>query len=80
VAFLATLALLGRPLYRATMAAQLAFYLLASLGRTGLGPVALRRLAGLAFYFVAMNLALVVGFWRFVRHAQAAAWERTARV
>jgi cellulose synthase/poly-beta-1,6-N-acetylglucosamine synthase-like glycosyltransferase len=80
VAFLANLALLGHPLYRATMAAQLAFYLLASLGRTGLGPVALRRLAGLAFYFVAMNLALVVGFWRFVRHAQAAAWERTARV
>jgi cellulose synthase/poly-beta-1,6-N-acetylglucosamine synthase-like glycosyltransferase len=80
VAFLANLALLGHPFYRATLAAQLAFYLLASLGRTDLGPVALRRLAGLAFYFVAMNLALVVGFWRFVRHAQAAAWERTARV
>jgi cellulose synthase/poly-beta-1,6-N-acetylglucosamine synthase-like glycosyltransferase len=79
-AFVANLALLGQPLYRVTMAAQVAFYLLASLGRAGVGPAALRRLAGLAFYFVAMNLALVVGFWRFLRNAQAAAWERTARV
>jgi cellulose synthase/poly-beta-1,6-N-acetylglucosamine synthase-like glycosyltransferase len=80
MALLANLALLGHPFYRVTMAAQAAFYLLASVGRAGVGPAALRRLAGLAFYFVAMNLALVVGFWRFVRNAQGAAWERTARV
>jgi len=32
-----------------------------------------------AYYFVTMNLAIVVGFWRFLRQSQAAAWERTAR-
>ena len=27
-----------------------------------------------------MNLAIVVGFWRFLRNTQRAAWDRTARV
>ena len=33
----------------------------------------------MAYYFVTMNLAIVVGFWRFLRNAQSAAWECTAR-
>ena len=40
----------------------------------------LRRFASLARYFVAMNAALAVGFWRFVRGTQRATWERTERV
>jgi cellulose synthase/poly-beta-1,6-N-acetylglucosamine synthase-like glycosyltransferase len=64
--------------YRALLAAQLAFYALALLGRLrGAGP--LQRVASIAHYFVAMNAALAVGFWRFVRGAQPAAWDRTAR-
>jgi cellulose synthase/poly-beta-1,6-N-acetylglucosamine synthase-like glycosyltransferase len=72
------LALHGGFVYRALLLAQLAFYALALLGRSGsAGP--LRKVASLARYFVAMNAALAVGFWRFVRGTQSAAWNRTAR-
>jgi len=79
VALLANIALLDQPFYRFTMAAQVGFYGLAVLGSVAVGPALLRRAAGIAYYFVAMNLAIVVGFWRFLRNSQAAAWERTAR-
>jgi cellulose synthase/poly-beta-1,6-N-acetylglucosamine synthase-like glycosyltransferase len=79
VALAANLLLLGQPFYRFTLAAQLAFYALAWLGSLSVGPSMLRRIAGVAYYFVTMNLAIVVGFWRFLRNSQAAAWERTAR-
>jgi cellulose synthase/poly-beta-1,6-N-acetylglucosamine synthase-like glycosyltransferase len=63
---------------RALLAAQVAFYVLAVAGPHGLaGP--LRRVAALAHYFVAMNAALAVGFWRFARGTQAATWQRTDR-
>jgi cellulose synthase/poly-beta-1,6-N-acetylglucosamine synthase-like glycosyltransferase len=72
------LAVEGGLVYRALLVAQLAFYTLALLGRSGTaGP--LRRAASMAHYFVAMNAALAVGFWRFVRGTQSAAWNRTAR-
>ena len=79
VALTANLLLLGQPFYRLTLAAQLGFYALAWLGSLSVGPSLLRRIAGVAYYFVTMNLAIVVGFWRFLRNSQAAAWERTAR-
>ena len=79
VALAANAALLDQPFYRFTMAAQVGFYALALLGSMAVGPSLLRRVAGVAYYFVTMNLAIVVGFWRFLRNSQAAAWERTAR-
>ena len=79
VALVANAVLLDRPAYRFTMAAQIGFYALAMLGSMPVGPSLLRRVAGVAYYFVTMNLAIVVGFWRFLRSSQAAAWERTAR-
>jgi cellulose synthase/poly-beta-1,6-N-acetylglucosamine synthase-like glycosyltransferase len=64
--------------YRALLVAQLAFYALALAGRSGaLGRA--RKPATIAHYFVAMNAALAVGFWRFVKGSQAATWQRTAR-
>lgn len=64
--------------YRALLLAQVGFYALALAGRLGAAGRA-RRLAAVAHYFVAMNAALAVGFWRFARGTQAAAWQRTAR-
>jgi cellulose synthase/poly-beta-1,6-N-acetylglucosamine synthase-like glycosyltransferase len=72
------LALRGSLLYAALLGVQLAFYALAAAGWRGVrGP--LRRAASTAYYFVSMNLALAVGFWRFVRGTQRATWQRTAR-
>jgi cellulose synthase/poly-beta-1,6-N-acetylglucosamine synthase-like glycosyltransferase len=63
---------------RALLAVQLAFYALAlAHRRASTGP--LRRVASLAHYFVAMNAALAVGFWRFLRGTQPATWQRTDR-
>jgi cellulose synthase/poly-beta-1,6-N-acetylglucosamine synthase-like glycosyltransferase len=81
VALLANVALAATPGawgYRLLVAGQLAFYGLALAGWRGAsGPV--RRAASFAHYFVAMNVALSVGFWRFVRGTQRAAWQRTDR-
>lgn len=66
--------------YRALLAVQVAAYLLALAG--GRAPARGRppRLATAAHHFVAMNAALAVGFWRWIRGSQRPAWERTERV
>jgi cellulose synthase/poly-beta-1,6-N-acetylglucosamine synthase-like glycosyltransferase len=80
-ALLANVALAAAPGawgYRALALGQLGFYVLAFAGWRGVGGP-LRRVSALAHYFVAMNLALAVGFWRFVSGTQRAAWQRTER-
>jgi cellulose synthase/poly-beta-1,6-N-acetylglucosamine synthase-like glycosyltransferase len=63
---------------RALLALQLAFYALALAGAPGRARAS--RAAATAHHFVAMNAALAVGFWRWVRGSQRAAWDRTGRV
>ncbi len=84
-AFLAVALLLSLPLAvrgglfaRALLAGQLGLYGLALAGAMGKGGK-LRRIASLAHYFTSMNAALAVGFWRFLRGSQRAAWNRTER-
>jgi len=64
--------------YRALLLPHVAFYLLALGGRLRAAE-GTRTAASVAHYFVAMNAALAVGFWRFARGTQSAAWQRTAR-
>jgi cellulose synthase/poly-beta-1,6-N-acetylglucosamine synthase-like glycosyltransferase len=59
---------------RTLLAAQVAFYTLAAAGEQGAGAP-----GRTARYFVTMNAALAVGWWRFARGTQRAAWRRTAR-
>lgn len=59
--------------WRALLLAQLAGYTLAAAGDGAGAPGRIAR------HFVAMNAALAVGFWRFLRGTQRAAWRRTAR-
>lgn len=79
VAFASNLFLLDRMFFVLTFTAQCLFYGLALAGRQGVFSGALKRVASIAYYFVSMNAALAVGFWRFVRNTQRAAWDRTAR-
>jgi cellulose synthase/poly-beta-1,6-N-acetylglucosamine synthase-like glycosyltransferase len=79
VALLANVFLLDSVFYRLTLFSQAMFYALAYLGKAGVLKGTGRRVASMAYYFVTMNLAIVVGFWRFLRNAQKAAWDRTAR-
>ncbi|MBZ4329279.1 glycosyltransferase family 2 protein [Corallococcus sp. AS-1-12] len=81
LAFVANLFLLDSVFYRVTLGAQLGFYALAYLGRSGVFKSgAAKKATSIAYYFVTMNAAIAVGFWRFLRNSQRAAWDRTARV
>lgn len=75
----ANLFLLDSAFFRLALAAQLLFYGLAAAGKANWFEGKLRKACSIAYYFVTMNVALVVGFWRFLRNSQRAAWDRTAR-
>jgi hypothetical protein len=79
LALLANLLLVNSTFYRLTLVGQVLFYALAYLGKKGALKGSARRVASVAYYFVTMNLAIVVGFWRFLRNTQRAAWDRTVR-
>lgn len=79
IAFLANLFLLESLFYRLLLIGQLAFYAMALAGRLGAFNGLPKKAASVAYYFVTMNAAIVVGFWRFLRNTQRAAWDRTAR-
>jgi cellulose synthase/poly-beta-1,6-N-acetylglucosamine synthase-like glycosyltransferase len=73
------LAAVGGPAYRWLLACQAAFYVLALVGNyLPAGPRAF-KVARLATMFTSMNVALLVGFTRWARGSQRAAWDRTAR-
>ncbi|CAM4012648.1 glycosyltransferase family 2 protein [Corallococcus sp. ZKHCc1 1396] len=80
-ALLANLFLLDSTFYQVTLLGQALFYALAFLGKSGVFKSgAAKKAASVAYYFVTMNMAIAVGFWRFLRNSQRAAWDRTARV
>ena len=81
IGMLVTCALLaGQALYLGLLAGQAAFYLLSAV-LPFVPPTfkALRPLR-LASMFTGMNVALLVGFWRFVRGTQGGVWQPTVRV
>jgi cellulose synthase/poly-beta-1,6-N-acetylglucosamine synthase-like glycosyltransferase len=77
---LSTLPVLDRPFGRYALGGQVAFYLLAAVvGRLPTRARYLRPLR-LVHMFTSMNLALLFGFWRWVRGTQKGTWTRTARL
>jgi cellulose synthase/poly-beta-1,6-N-acetylglucosamine synthase-like glycosyltransferase len=75
----ANLVLLGDGLFRIMLAVQSLFYMLAAVGSRapGTGPAA--RLARLPALFTGVNLALLAGFFRWLRGSQGGVWKRTTR-
>ncbi len=72
--------LLGEPLYQAAVLAQAGFYAL-SLAAALVPPrVRVLKPLRLTTMFTGMNAALLLGFWRWLRGSQKAAWKRTARL
>lgn len=68
--------LLSRPLYQVTFVGQLLFYLWAVAGwafRQRLGRV---RFGLLGYFLLAIHVAFLVGFWRFLMGRGASSWER----
>lgn len=70
--------LLAQPLYQITLAAQLGVYLWAALGLVFRERARRIPLVMLCYYLVAINVAFLVGFVRFVGGRREAAWQRVA--
>jgi cellulose synthase/poly-beta-1,6-N-acetylglucosamine synthase-like glycosyltransferase len=79
LALAANLFLLAEPIYRFLLVGQIMFYLLAGLGNLVPGNGSAIRLLRLATLFTSMNLALAVGFWRWLTGQQRGTWQRTSR-
>lgn len=80
VALLTNLPLLHIPFYRWMLAAQVAFYLLAVIGAYLPSQSTGMRLLRLTTMFTSMNVALLVGFFRWLLGTQRATWHRTVRL
>ena len=79
IAFVTNCLLATESPYNILLAAQSIFYLLAASGfviRKGRGWYKLLHVPAM---FVAMNAALAVGLWRFLKSTQGATWKRTTR-
>jgi cellulose synthase/poly-beta-1,6-N-acetylglucosamine synthase-like glycosyltransferase len=75
----ANLLLLGDPVYDRLLAAQVAFYAVAVAGHWLPARPRFLRFLRLPTMFVSMNLALLCGFFRWVRGGQTGVWRRTDR-
>jgi cellulose synthase/poly-beta-1,6-N-acetylglucosamine synthase-like glycosyltransferase len=67
------------PVFQWLLLGQAGFYLLSLLGALVPASFKLAKPLRLATLFTTMNLALLLGFWRWLRKSQEAAWRRTHR-
>jgi cellulose synthase/poly-beta-1,6-N-acetylglucosamine synthase-like glycosyltransferase len=70
--------LLGQPLYRLTLSGQLAVYLWATLGLVFRERVRRVPLVMFCYYLMAINVAFLVGFVRFIGGRRETAWQRVS--
>jgi hypothetical protein len=67
------------PFYAGLLAAQAAFYAVAALGYVGNGRTRRHKFLLIPFYFVSMNLALLVGFLKALSSRDDGSWNRVER-
>jgi cellulose synthase/poly-beta-1,6-N-acetylglucosamine synthase-like glycosyltransferase len=67
------------PFYQFVLLAQFGFYLVSTFGAWIPPQLRLLKLVRLTTMFTSMNMALLLGFWRWLRGSQRAAWTRTTR-
>jgi len=68
----------GNALFLALFLLQLGFYTAAAFGSSGSLSEKIKILK-VPYYFVFMNLSVILGFFRFLKGAQPAAWEKARR-
>jgi cellulose synthase/poly-beta-1,6-N-acetylglucosamine synthase-like glycosyltransferase len=78
-AFASSLLLANRHPYDFLLGAQVGLYLVAGLGTRAKSPAIASKCLRLTTLFAGMNLALLVGFWRWMTSEPHGAWTRTAR-
>jgi len=68
--------LLGSPFYRAVLVVQVLFYLWAAMGYIFEQQATKVRFGLLGYFWLAMNLAFLVGFWRFLFSHRDSTWQK----
>lgn len=78
ILLLASFSLVSQPIYRVALIAQLLFYGIAAIYKTGLQ---LRRLPGFSipYYFCLVNGAAIIGLWKGILGFETVMWNRTKR-
>ena len=66
-------------IYKVFFTVQLLFYLAAAVGFVFAYNNVKIRILSLAYYFVFMNAAVYMGFWRFIQKGQTVLWEKASR-
>lgn len=77
--FISNLFLINHPFYSVLFVLQSTFYMSAFIGQMLSWSGINMRFFNLCYYFVSMNLALFLGFLRYVSGRQKVAWQRTER-
>ncbi len=77
--FVSNLLLVTDPWYALALAGQIGAYGAAAAGLAARGPSSAARLLRLITLFMTMNLALLVGFWKWAWCPPVGIWPRTAR-
>lgn len=73
---ISNLFLLGHPFYRVAFLCQLAFYCWAALGFLFRQRMQRVRYALVGYFLVAMHVAFLVGFWRYLSRQTDSTWQR----
>lgn len=79
ICFIGNTGLMTRPMYREFMMVQIACYGLGISCLAGLPGIRRLLIARIAGYFVNVNAAIVVAFWRFVRGERMEVWNPSRR-
>ena len=76
IVFIINFFLISQPLYKFIFALQLLFYASALVGLFSQNSKYNHKICKLCYTFSLLNLAVVVGCWRFIRNKQSSAWEK----
>ena len=79
IIFISSLLLIEQPIYCFIFAAQCLFYSMALLGWYLANKEIKVKLLFIPYYFFIMNYAVFMGFGRYIKGNQSAAWERAQR-
>lgn len=79
LALVSNIGICDQPIYQWLLVGQIVFYLVAYRGQQLSKGTFSSRVVQLMTMFVAMNMALAVGFWRWVMGRQQGTWQRTTR-
>jgi len=78
IAFISNILLLSRPFYKLTYILQLLLYVCAIFGLLSQGKKFNPKVCKLCATFVLFNIAVVAGWWNFVRRKQNAIWKKAS--